>query len=184
MPDRPRILVLGEAGAVAAEWLRRWPDAESVPAESLARGLELLDKEHFDAVLANPGDRAVLDNARRLLQAQRILAAVPDGLALVDFDLRVRWANPTFQAWCGGNALGRGFYDALGSPQLLGPDYCPFHTRPGRPRRPSCRRRRRAAGRRHCLPRLPRQPLHRPPRHAARAEPTAPARCCSSSAAT
>ena len=128
MPDRPRILVLGEAGAAGAEWLRRWPEAEAVPAESLGRALERLGKEHFDAVLADPANRAVLDNARRLLQAGQILAAVPDGLALVDFDLKVRWANPTFQAWAGGDAVGRGFYDALGSPQLLGPDYCPFHS--------------------------------------------------------
>ena len=128
MADRPRILVLGEAGPTGAEWLRRWPEAEAVPADSLARGLEMVGKEHFDAILANPADQAVLETARHLLQAQRILAAVPDGLALVDFDLKVRWANPTFQDWCGGDAVGRGFYDALGSPDLLGPDYCPFHT--------------------------------------------------------
>src|SRR5258708_3052961 len=27
-----------------------------------------------------------------------------------------------------GAATGRGFYDALGSPEILGPDYNPFHT--------------------------------------------------------
>src|SRR5262249_12209867 len=77
---------------------------------------------------------------RTLLQAQRILASVPDGVAVVDFDLRVRWANPTFAAWCGGNPVGRGFYEALGSPGNSDAEYCPFHTalstRPerGRPR--------------------------------------------------
>ena len=88
----------------------------------------MLAEGRFDAVVANPADKTVLENARRFLQSQRILAAVPDGLALVDFDLKIRWANPTFQAWCGGNPVGRGFYDALGSPQMLGPEYCPFHT--------------------------------------------------------
>ena len=34
--DRPRILILGEAGAAAAEVMRRWPEAEAVPADSLA----------------------------------------------------------------------------------------------------------------------------------------------------
>ncbi len=128
MSDRPRILVIGETGAAAAEWLRRWPEAEAVHVDSIADGLGRLDKEHFDAVLSSPSNPALLESARRLLLAQRILAAVPDGLALVDFDLKVRWANPTFQAWCGGDAVGRGFYDALGSPQMLGPEYCPFHT--------------------------------------------------------
>ena len=128
MSDRPRILVLGEAGLIADEWLRRWPEAEAVPAASLACALEMVGKEHFDAVVANPGDTAVLNTARHLLQSQRILAAVPDGLALVDFDLKVRWANPPFLAWCQGDVVGRGFYDALGSPEISGPDYCPFHT--------------------------------------------------------
>ncbi|HBI41819.1 MAG TPA: hypothetical protein DDY78_03055 [Planctomycetales bacterium] len=128
MSDRPRILVLGEAGAAAVELLRRWPEAEAVPVPSLACALEMIGKEHFDAVVANPGDTTVLNTARHLLQSQRILAAVPDGLALVDFDLKVRWANPAFRAWCEGEVVGRGFYDALGSPEISGPDYCPFHT--------------------------------------------------------
>jgi CheY-like chemotaxis protein len=46
----------------------------------------------------------------------------------VDLDLKVTWVNPAFEAWCGGPPVGRGFYEALGSPEILGPDYCPFHT--------------------------------------------------------
>ena len=53
---------------------------------------------------------------------------MPDGLALVDFDLKIRWANPAFRAWCRGEVVGRGFYDALGSPEISGPDYCPFQS--------------------------------------------------------
>ncbi len=48
-------------------------------------------------------------------------------MALVDFDLRVRWANPTFLSWCNGPAVGRAFYQVLGSPKLVGSDVCPFH---------------------------------------------------------
>src|SRR5262249_54982252 len=33
-----------------------------------------------------------------------------------------------FESLCGGPPRGRGFYEALGSPEILGPDYCPFHT--------------------------------------------------------
>src|SRR5262249_20868400 len=71
-------------------------------------------------------DPSLLDGLRALHQAQRILGAVADGVAVVDFDLRVRWANPTFDAWCGGPAPGRGFYEALGSPPGVGPGGCPF----------------------------------------------------------
>jgi CheY-like chemotaxis protein len=127
--DRSRILVLGDAGPAGGDWLSRFqPGGELVYADSWARGLELLRRQHFDAVLANPGDAGLLGAVRELIQSQRILATVPDGLAVVDFDLKVRWANPTFEGWCNGPAAGRGFYEALGSPDVVGPDYCPFHT--------------------------------------------------------
>jgi CheY-like chemotaxis protein len=127
--DRPRILVLGDTGPAGGDWLLRCrPDGELVHADSWESGLELLRDQQFDAVLANPGDAVLLGTVRGLMQAQRILATVPDGVAVVDFDLKVHWANRTFEAWCGGPAAGRGFYEVLGSPQIVGPDYCPFHT--------------------------------------------------------
>src|SRR5207248_4766052 len=73
-------------------------------------------------------DPSLLDTLRALHQAQRILGAVPDGVAVVDSNLRVRWANPPFDSWCGGPSVGRGFYEALGAGPESGPDYCPFHT--------------------------------------------------------
>jgi CheY-like chemotaxis protein len=70
----------------------------------------------------------LVESLRSQLVAQRICNTLPDGIALVDFDLRIRWANPAFTAWCGGHAVGRGFYEALGSPQLAGTEFCPFQT--------------------------------------------------------
>ena len=63
-----------------------------------------------------------------MLQAERILGTLPDGVAVVDTDLRILWANAAFENWCGGTCAGRSFYDALNSPETLGPDYNPFHT--------------------------------------------------------
>jgi CheY-like chemotaxis protein/PAS domain-containing protein len=129
LSDQPRILVLGDAGPAGQQWLRQCrPEGELVHADSWAGGLDLLRQQHFDAVLANPRDAGLLGTIRGLIQSQRILATVPDGVAVVDFDLKIRWANRTFEAWCGGPAAGRGFYEALGSPDVVGPDYCPFHT--------------------------------------------------------
>ena len=71
-----------------------------VRADAWPAALEALRREPFDAVVADLSDSSLLDTLRTLHQAQRILAAVPDGVAVVDFDLRVRWANPTFQSWC------------------------------------------------------------------------------------
>ena len=128
MPDhRTRILVLGNPGPVGETWLQTGAaGAEIVRAASWNDGLGRLRSERFDLTLTNPADASVLDAVRGLLQAQRVLATLPDGVALVDADLRVRWSNPTFDAWCGGAAGGRDFYEALGSPRVVGPEFCPF----------------------------------------------------------
>ena len=129
MGQRPRILVLGEAGLDDAERLRDYAaDGEFVRAESWAAGLDLLRREAFDAVIANPADATLMRAVRGSIQSERILDTLTDGVALVDFDLRIRWSNPTFDAWCGGSAFGRGFYEALGSPRSEETEYCPFHT--------------------------------------------------------
>jgi CheY-like chemotaxis protein len=129
MAERPRILVLGDGDSAAAERLRRCAaDGELVRAESWAAGLDLLRREPFDAVLANPADVNLMRAVRGSVQSERILDTLTEGVALVDFDLRVRWANPAFDAWCGGPAVGRGFYEALGAPRADEGEYCPFHS--------------------------------------------------------
>lgn len=129
MTDQLRILVLGEAGPATSDWLRRCqPDAETVEVASWLDGLEKLGREKFDLVLTNPVDAHVLDSVRKLLQSRRVLAAIPDGVALVNGDRTVRWSNPAFDAWCDGSAVGRDFYEALGTPYVMGPEKCPFRT--------------------------------------------------------
>jgi CheY-like chemotaxis protein len=107
---------------------RSHPEWDVVQAPSPAQGLALLQQQHFDGVYANTQDPAVWARAESLLQAERILEALPDGVAVVSLDLHVTWANTTFEQRCGTPSVGRSFYEALGSPEILGPDYCPFHT--------------------------------------------------------
>jgi CheY-like chemotaxis protein len=124
--DQPRFLVLGDAGP---DWLRRFGlDGEVIHANSWEEALSALRRADCDAALVRAGDRTLADSLDCLVTARNILKSVPDGIAVVDFDLKIRWANPAFEAWCDGAPLGRGFYEALGSPNLVGPDYCPFHT--------------------------------------------------------
>ena len=116
MPERPRFLILGDAGLTATDWLRHCGlEADLVRADSWDAGLLRLDHQPIDAIVANPADPAVLRGLRALVQAQHILAVLPDGVAVVDAEMRVRWANPTFEAWCNGSALGRCFHEALGA---------------------------------------------------------------------
>jgi CheY-like chemotaxis protein len=129
LSNRPRILVFEGPGLQAADWLQRCQaDCEVVRVSHVAEGLALLRSEHFDGVLANPQDPAVWQRASSLLQADYVLQVLDEGVALVSPDLRITWANTTFEKWSAGPAKGRTFYEALGSPEILGPDYCPFHT--------------------------------------------------------
>lgn len=129
MPDRPRILILEGASQSADNLLHGCPtDCDVVRVENLARGLGLLRAERFDGVFADTRDSTVRQWAANLLQSERVLEALPDGVALVNADLRIVWANAKFESWCGGPAKNRTYYDALGSPDVLGPDYQPFHT--------------------------------------------------------
>lgn len=125
MPDRPRILVLEPAGRAPCGLPA---DCDVVRVDSLSQGLELLRAEHFDGFYADTHDASVWHRASSLIQAERILKALPDAIAVVDPSLSVIWSNATFEAWCGGPAVGRPYYEALGSPETLGPDYNPFHT--------------------------------------------------------
>jgi CheY-like chemotaxis protein len=127
--EKPRILVLGSSRREGDSLLERsWPGCELIRADNPERGLSLLHAQHFDGIFADTHDPAVWTKAEHLLQSERILQSLPDGVAVVLPDLRVIWANMTFERWCGNSVQGRGFYEALGSPELLGPDYCPFHT--------------------------------------------------------
>ncbi|HZU34669.1 MAG TPA: response regulator, partial [Gemmataceae bacterium] len=129
MPTKPRILVLASP-AHAAEMLEQLgpADRELIRADSLARGVELLRTEHFDGVYIDTQDPAGDCSGDNLLQARHILETLPDGVAVVGADLKIDWSNPAFDRWSGGPARGRPFYEALGSPEILGPDYSPFHT--------------------------------------------------------
>ncbi len=127
--DRPRVLVLETPNEPPGSLPRHCPpDCDIVRVDSLARSLELLQKEHFDGFYAATGDAEVWQRAASLIQGERILRTLPDEVAVVDPDLRILWANAAFDAFFGGPVAGRGFYDALGSPEILGPDYSPFHT--------------------------------------------------------
>jgi CheY-like chemotaxis protein/putative methionine-R-sulfoxide reductase with GAF domain/PAS domain-containing protein len=129
LSTRPRILIFDGPAYPAGPFLDRClTDCEVVRAATVGEGLALLRTEQFDGVYANPQDPAIWERAGSLLQSDYILDVLGDGIALVNPDLRITWANTSFEKWCGGPVKGRTFYEALGSPNILGPDYCPFHT--------------------------------------------------------
>jgi CheY-like chemotaxis protein len=72
----------------------------------------------------------LLEDSAQTLEASGILEQVPDAIVLLDADLRIEWANCRLAELTGteGPFIGQSFYDAFGTPEILGPDFCPFHT--------------------------------------------------------
>lgn len=129
MAERPRILVFEGPGGSAETLLQAGPAGwDQVRVHSLREALGLLQAQPFAGLFADYQDPAIRQRLTHLLQSDSILQALNEGVALVDPQLRVTWANATFEKWCGGPVGGRGFYEALGSPETLGPDYSPFYT--------------------------------------------------------
>lgn len=72
-----------------------------------------------------------LSELRGLAQSGLMLRDMPDGVALLDADIRVLWANRRLAQWSGHedeSLAGINFYELLSNPEIMGPDFCPFHT--------------------------------------------------------
>jgi len=72
-----------------------------------------------------------ISELRGIAQSGLMLRDMPEGVALMDSDMRVLWANDRLIEWAGTDNVpvaGRNFYDLLSNPEIMGPDFCPFHT--------------------------------------------------------
>jgi two-component system, sensor histidine kinase SagS len=103
---------------------------EVVSARTMSRALVLLREQEFAGVYVDTGQLSAVRWAGMLIQADEILDAIADGVAVVDADLKIIWANPEFESLVetGVALVGVKFYQALGNPENLGPDPCPFTT--------------------------------------------------------
>lgn len=88
----------------------------------------MLTVEPFDGFFSDSHFQEFRERLKELLQSDSLLEVLDDGMALVDRDLKVTWANQAFQKINGNYQSNQGFYESLNSPEILGPDYCPFHT--------------------------------------------------------
>ena len=111
MPDRPRLLLIGPPDGLPSG---AWPEAdvEPVPADPAAVA-ERLRHGGFAGVVAPPG--VLAEWAARSARDQLILRNLDNGLAILDPDGVVLWANPAFSQCAGENPIGRPLLDALGT---------------------------------------------------------------------
>ena len=102
---------------------------EVVEVNSPLRALAQLSRQAFDGVYVAPSHLGDLSQLGELLLNQQILQNMPDGLVVLDTDNRIVLHNARMSEWCKSDALiGENFYSVLADPEILGPDYCPFHT--------------------------------------------------------
>jgi CheY-like chemotaxis protein len=151
LTDRPKILCVSESAAssearpdkplvadssAVPDVLRQSCDVVEVhnPLRALAR----LSQEPFSGMFVSAEHFGQAMRLGQLLQNERILEGMPDGVVLLDAANTIFWANERFKRWASteqqaasqapADVVGMSFYASLGNPEILGPDFCPFHT--------------------------------------------------------
>lgn len=99
MADKPRLLVIDRDTGSEPDARRDLAATHDlVVTRSLARAVALLREQPFDGVYVPANQLGTVRSAASLLQADEILEAIADGVAVVaPEDLRIVWANPEFR---------------------------------------------------------------------------------------
>ena len=130
MSEKQKILLVGDAETPANPWIGQLRDQfDVVSVRSSLRALAHFAREPFAAVYVVAPHFKDVSRLGKLLENERLLESLPDGVVLLDTENSIVWANEQFRQWCRTkDVTGQNFYAALGSPEILGPDYCPFHS--------------------------------------------------------
>lgn len=90
-----------------------------------------LNEPSVDGVWIARDQLPQISELRGIAQSGVMLRDMPEGVALLDADIRVLWANRRLVEWAGKTGegvAGLNFYEILSNPEIMGPDFCPFHT--------------------------------------------------------
>lgn len=93
--------------------------------------VDQLNEPSVDGVWIARDQLPQLSELRGIAQSGIMLRDMPEGVALLDADVRVLWANRRLIEWSGRDqksVTGINFYELLANPEIMGPDFCPFHT--------------------------------------------------------
>jgi CheY-like chemotaxis protein len=129
--SRPRILLIGPCPGLPDGPLSATADVEAVAADPAEVAARLRDGR-FAAILTTPEVVAgLLDRFRR---DELIVGHIDKGLAVLDPDGTVAWANTVFRACCGRDPVGKPLLEALGG---AAPPAAPDPLEPARHGRPT-----------------------------------------------
>ena len=93
--------------------------------------VEQLREPTIDGVWIARNQLPQISELRGIAQSGIMLRDMPEGVALLDSEARVLWANRRLVEWAGKSGqpvAGDNFYEMLSNPEIMGPDFCPFHT--------------------------------------------------------
>ena len=129
MTTKPKILLVCDSRENAEQLLAHATESHEVVVANSLRALAQLAREPFAGVYVSSEYLQEALEIGRLLQNEQILEGMPDGVVLLDSDNSIIWSNGRLGEWFGRDrVVGANFYSVLGSPEILGPDFCPFHT--------------------------------------------------------
>ncbi len=130
MTAKSKILLVCDSRENAEQLLARAAESHDVVvANNPLRALAHLSRERFAGVYVSSEYLREALELGRLLQNEHILEGMPDGVVLLDSDNLIIWSNGRLAEWAErSSVVGANFYAVLGSPEILGPDFCPFHT--------------------------------------------------------
>ncbi|WP_442510274.1 response regulator [Novipirellula sp. SH528] len=105
-------------------------DEEIVVVDTSVAVVDQLDDPSIEGVWIARDQLPKISELRGISQSGIMLRDMPEGVALLDADLRVLWANRRLVEWSGRteSSIGLNFYEMLSNPEIMGPDFCPFHT--------------------------------------------------------
>ncbi|MGW8257002.1 MAG: response regulator [Thermoguttaceae bacterium] len=130
MTTKPKILLICESGEDARHLLADVTNSHEILAvQNPMRALATFSREQFDGVYVSAGYLQRVFEIGGLLQNEQILEGMSDGVVLLNEENSIIWSNNRLNEWTHRESVvGENFYAVLNSPEILGPDFCPFHT--------------------------------------------------------
>lgn len=104
--------------------------------DSFAKAVELLREHEYDGLYCCGSDQETNPLGVLCLDS-RILDLIPDGVALLNNQNQILQVNQRLTSWFDNNLVGLNFYEAIGHPDIVGPEPSPLAS--ARSRREPCR---------------------------------------------
>lgn len=130
MSEKPKLLFVGDSEPCEQQLLDELREQyEVVQVASPLRALSRLTRESYAGLFVASEQLSSAFQIGKLLENERILEGMPDGIVVLDSENTIIWGNGRLREWTKReDVVGSNFYTVLGSPEILGPDFCPFHT--------------------------------------------------------